>query len=711
MAKVKYNKPYYEIKFSSLQKEGIRVLSFEGEERISGLFQYRIELISDDPELDSSSILNKQATFILNRGDEDPLKIHGIISNFEQYGMSSDYVFYRIVLVPQIWRLNLVFQNEVYQNMDISDVIDKVMKDSGFQMSDYKIDLKSKYPKFEYIVQYKETSFNFLNRRLEHFGIYYYFDQSGDKDVVVFTDSNKQLPKINSDDKIEYNENRDPFGEKESITEIYCREKVVTGKVQLKDYNYMYPEKQLMAESQIDNNLPGLYYDFGDNVENEKDAKELAKIRNQEFLCERKIFYGKSDSRLLKPGYCFELKEHYRKDWNSKYIVTKCFSRGTQEALFAFFPSSKKIIPTFQVNFETIPFEIEFRPKRITPVPKINGIMSAKLESGSGDEYAFLDDQGRYRFKALFDISDKTNGEASLPIRMAQSYSGSGYGMHFPSHAGSELLWACVDGNVDRPVGIGTAPNPSQATPVASSNKTQNIIRTASGNEFILDDKSKESQIILTTPDANKILFDDKDDKIEITSKDKHKVLMDDKNQNITIKTKEGHTILLDDKNTKIEITSKKGHFFLIDDKEGSEKLQMSDKPKKNNFIIDIKNNKLVIETKEGGIDMLAPKGEINIKSKAINIESQGDTSIGAANIKSDAKSDFKVKANNIEQNANMNLKQKGMNITTEASAENTLKGTNVTAQASVNMQVKGALITVQSSGPNTIKGTPVMIN
>ena len=234
MAKVKYNKPYYEIKFSSLQKEGIRVLSFEGEERISGLFEYRIKLISDDPELDSSSILNKQATFILNRGDEDSLKIHGIISNFEQYGMSSDYVFYRIVLVPQIWRLNLVFQNEVYQNMDISDVIDKVMKDSGFQMSDYKIDLKSKYPKFEYIVQYKETSFNFLNRRLEHFGIYYYFDQSGDKDVVVFTDSNKQLPKINSDDKIEYNENRDPFGEKESITEIYCREKVVTGKVQLK---------------------------------------------------------------------------------------------------------------------------------------------------------------------------------------------------------------------------------------------------------------------------------------------------------------------------------------------------------------------------------------------------------------------------------------------------------------------------------------------
>ena len=36
---------------------------------------------------------------------------------------------------------------------------------------------------------------------------------------------------------------------------------------------------------------------------------------------------------------------------------------------------------------------------------------------------------------------------------------------------------------------------------VVSKNKTQNVIRTASGNEFILDDKSKETQIILKTSD------------------------------------------------------------------------------------------------------------------------------------------------------------------------------------------------------------------
>ena len=48
-----------------------------------------------------------------------------------------------------------------------------------------------------------------------------------------------------------------------------------------------------------------------------------------------------------------------------------------------------------------------------------------------------------------------------------------------------------------------------------------------------MDDKSDETQIGFTTTDTNKILFDDKDDKIEVTTKDKHKFTMDDKNQNI----------------------------------------------------------------------------------------------------------------------------------------------------------------------------------
>ncbi|MGE5805095.1 MAG: type VI secretion system Vgr family protein [Ignavibacteria bacterium] len=505
MVDYKHNQPYYELHLSNLKDGTVKVLSFEAEEEISNLFEYRIELVSDDPEIDSSKVLNNQATFFLNRGDEDPVKIHGIISGFEQYGKTSDYVFYKAVLVPQIWRLNLVFQNEVYQHINIEKIIEMMLEDIGLSKQSLKIDLKNKYPEKEYLVQYRETNFNFLNRRLEHFGIYYYFDHSDDKDVIVFTDSNSKLPSIPLEENIGYNINKDPFSEKESIWEITCKEKVVTGMVQLKDYNYMFPEKQLMGQSQIDEH-PGLYYDYGDDFENEKDAESLAKVRNQEFLAGSKIFNGKSDCRYFSAGYKFKLDKHYRKSWNSEYVITKVKHIGNQQGLFGLLPASSKLLPTYENIFTAIPLEIEYRPSRKTTVPKITGIMSAKIDSGGDD--ILIDDHGRYFAKMHFDLSDKNNGEATLPIRLTQAYSGSGYGIHFPNHGDTELLWACVDGNVDRPIGIGTIPNPSNASPSVDANKTQNVIRTAGNNEIIMEDKAGSEGIKIKDKHGNEIFLD-----------------------------------------------------------------------------------------------------------------------------------------------------------------------------------------------------------
>ena len=143
MVEYKYNEPYYKIKFTELEEDKLRILAFEGEEKISELYEYRFELISEDPEIDPGKILNKKATFILTRGDEDPIKISGIISLFEQRGRTPDYVSYYAVLVPKLWRLNLTFRNEVYQKLNVEKIVTQVLKDSGLAGEDYKFDLKS----------------------------------------------------------------------------------------------------------------------------------------------------------------------------------------------------------------------------------------------------------------------------------------------------------------------------------------------------------------------------------------------------------------------------------------------------------------------------------------------------------------------------------------------------------------------------------------
>ncbi len=497
MLQFKSNQPLYKLHFSELGENGVKVSAFEGEESISRLFEYRFELVSADPELDAKSILNKKATFTLTRGEEYPLKMHGIISQFEQRGRTPDYVSYYAVLVPKLWRLTLNFSSNVFQKMDIEELVSAVLKEAGLAGSDFEFQLNESYPKLDYCVQYRETDFNFINRRLEHYGIYYYFDHHDDNEVLVFTDSTDNLKAVAQEEDIFYNPNRDPLSMSETVTELVCQEKVVTGKFKLKDYNYEHPTTDLSADNQIDSEAPGLFYDYGDHFKDKSEGSFLAKVRNEEVYSASKIFSGKGDCRLFHAGFKYKLGKHYREDWNNEFILTRVRARGSQGAMFAIFAGVNKNAPTYENVFESIPVDMPYRPPRLTPIPRIPGIMTAKLESGAGDEYAFLDDSGRYRMKVPFDLSDATNGEASRTIRLSQPYSGPGFGMHFPNHADTEIVWACVDGNVDRPLGLGTVPNPNNTSPSTSGNKAQSVIRTAGQNELTLDDTTGSENVYL----------------------------------------------------------------------------------------------------------------------------------------------------------------------------------------------------------------------
>lgn len=97
------------------------------------------------------------------------------------------------------------------------------------------------------------------------------------------------------------------------------------------------------------------------------------------------------------------------------------------------------------------------------------------------DQYAQLDDEGRYIVKLLYDAADSSGRLASQWIRMAQPHAGPGYGMHFPLKPGVEVLLAFIDGDPDRPIIVGAVPNPVTPSPVEGASNTLNRIKSASG--------------------------------------------------------------------------------------------------------------------------------------------------------------------------------------------------------------------------------------
>ncbi len=335
---------------------------------------------------------------------------------------------------------------------------------------------------------------------MEPFGIYCYFEHRDENDVIVFTDANDNLPKIDTGEDVLYNPNKDPLSEIETVSQIIYQGQVVTGKTQLKDYNYRDPSKDLLSESQIIEDSPGTYSNYGDHYKDENEGEFLARVRNEEIVCNSVNYKGKSDCRLLRAGYKFTMGEHYREDWNMEYLLTHLLTRGNQRGLFGILQPSGKVEPTYENYFEALPADIIFRPQRLTQHPKIHGILNAKVDAAGDGEQAEVDDQGRYKVILPFDLSGQADGEASHYIRMIQPYAGPNYGMHFPLHKDTEVLLTFIDGNPDRPIISGAVPNPETISPVTNVNQTKSVIRDNYGNEIIMDGTPGDEHIKLYSP-------------------------------------------------------------------------------------------------------------------------------------------------------------------------------------------------------------------
>ncbi|GMQ82695.1 MAG: hypothetical protein BMS9Abin05_2153 [Rhodothermia bacterium] len=722
MPELDANVARYHFEASELPDDTFSVVSFTGQEKISGLFRFEIQLVSDDPQISYDDVVNKRAKFIMMRlGEKVP--ISGIVSELKQGPRVKEYYHYTAVLVPSLWRLTLNYGSRIFQKMKVDEIVKQIFDDSGIAPNDFRFDLKRSLKPREYCVQHQESDFNFISRLLEHEGICFFFEFDEDRDRVVIVDDRQKHTEIDGEDTITFHEGAGlrPTNVEAVFSFAPCHQ-IVTGTVVLNDYNYRTPQVSLKVESKINGDMPGEHYEYGNHFEDSSSGNELAKIRNEEIECQRVVISGESVCMGFRSGFLFTLEDHFRDDLNEEeYLLVELEHHGSQKRALAMElgfrlsdeeePEEEDIL--YGNQFYCIPASVQFRPARITAKPKVSGIMTGKVESAGGD-YAYIDEEGRYRAKMHFDVETAGTAEATRPIRMSQPHAGPDYGMHFPLHANAEVVWACVNGDVDRPIIIGGIPNPSQKSPSVAENKMQNVVRTKSGNQLIMDDTLEKAQILINTPDANRMIFDDDEDNITIETTNKHKITLDDKNKRIEVKTTNGHFVLMQDGENanggKITVQSEAGHRISINDMD--KLITLVDESGDNIFQIDIGNKKLTIKTEEGDIEMLAEQGTIDIKAKTLNIETSEDTNITANNIKSEASMDHEMKASNIKMDASMNFEQQaGVDLKSEAGVNHSISGLQVKSEGSVQNDVAGAMVNVKASAINTIQGSLVKIN
>jgi type VI secretion system secreted protein VgrG len=706
------NEAQFRFECSALAPETFLIHAFTGEEAISRPFRFDLDLVSTDPDVLAADVVGKPATLTLAGR-----KVHGTVSDFQLSERAAGYYGYRVTLVPRLWVLSLYFQSRIYQKYGAEGILKKVFEAAGLTGSDYRFELTESYAQAEYVSQYQETDLAFVSRLMEHRGIFYYFWHD-ERDELVVADDSREAPGRDRE-PVPYNPAASLNPAHDWAIHVFTEhERLVPGQVVVKDYNYRTPETPLVGQTESRGYAPAVRYEYGGHCKNQREADWLARVRSEEIECGRRVFEGESNYPLIQPGFALTLDGHYRDRLNADYLVTGVRHtgsyRGAINALAAAYESAEA---TYTSRFTCIPLGVRYRPARLTPIPKMPGVSTARVETPGG-KYAHVDEEGRYKVKMAYDRSDETDGEASRPIRMSQPYSGAGYGMHFPNHAGTELMVAHMNDDPDRPIALGTVPNPSNASPVSAENKEQSVIRTQGGNELILDDTDGEQQVRLASSANNVLLLDDKGQRILISTTKGNQVLLSDQSRRVFLVTTDGHTLSLDDELQAIAIQSKGGHLVQIDD--AAQKIIVKDSGGNQSLTIDIGGGTITIENVTGDIKLKAPAGTVAIEAKELDVQvsSNSSTTVGGSatttiggNETHTTGGNFKTKANNILHEASGQLKQKAEIVNSQAKAIHRTKAGIVTSQAEGLNRVKGELVTLSASTMVEVKGPAVKLN
>lgn len=437
---------------------------------LSELFEIELYLTrSDDLPMDRDAVqdlLRAPCAVAFGEHHEIGEPIYGVVREWELVDCASGYQSaYRAVIVPRLWYLTRTVRSRVFQDMSVPDVV-KAVLDAGGLADGYTLALSGSYPTSEYIVQWEESDFDFIARLCEREGIFFFFDFADGTDKVVLGDSNDAFRDA-AEPSIPYLARSALDSVDEGFTEVRRRHRVVSHRLVLRDSNYRAPLVALQNDAVVHADGLGIVALYGDHFADDGGGARLATARAQELAVDEELLFGTGHLRSLRPGQTFELTGHPLGELDGARFVVIAAERRRQHPAGA-----------DGDRFVLLPIGVPYRPPRVTPTPRIQGLMHARIDGEQEGTPAPIDDQGRYRVLLPFDGVGKVGGRATRWIRRAQVYAGPAYGMHFPLHIGTEVLLAHLGGDPDRPVIVGAVPNPATVSPVTSANATQSIVRT-----------------------------------------------------------------------------------------------------------------------------------------------------------------------------------------------------------------------------------------
>jgi type VI secretion system secreted protein VgrG len=483
---------------------GEDVLLFHGmhaREEMGRLGDYQLDLLSPKKDINVDDILGKNVTVKLALPDDSTRYFNGYVTRFSAGGRYGRYNRYTAVVRSWLWFLTRTTDCRIFQEMTVPDIVKKVFEDHP--TADFKFELTGTYRKWNYCVQYRETDFNFVSRLMEEEGIYYYVRHTDGHNTVVVTDSTGKHTATPGYEKITFiSPEQVVKPELERITSWDFSREIQPGVYVHDDYDLERPSVELKTRKVLSRTYaPSDYeiYDYPGHYLQKADGEQYAGVRIDEFGSQFETAQAVCNAKGIAVGSLFTLEACPREDQNREHLILA----ASYDLEFSDYEAMPEGAATdYRCSFVAMSSQQQFRPRRTTPKPFVQGPQTAMVVGPAGDEI-YTDKFGRVKVQFHWDRYGKKDENSSCWIRVSQPWAGKGWGSVSTPRIGQEVIVDFLEGDPDQPIITGRVYNAESQPPfgfpagaVLSGIKSQTH-KGGGYNELSMDDTAGKEKVTI----------------------------------------------------------------------------------------------------------------------------------------------------------------------------------------------------------------------
>ncbi|EFH5103718.1 type VI secretion system tip protein VgrG [Escherichia coli] len=529
--------------------------SLGGTETVGELFTYSIKLktpdilnlgyVSPAANLQLKPMVGKDLCVNIELDGGGKRYISGLVTAARVAGHQGRSVVYELRLEPWLKILTHTSDYKAFQNKNVVEILDEVLDEYPWPVEKR---LVENYPTRAWQVQYGETDFDFVQRLMQEWGIYWWFEHSENSHTLVLADA-INVHKACADSPLVCYYQKGLKLDKEFIHTITANESLRSGQWVLNDFDFMKP-RSLLKSTVANPRETGLaeyeHYEWPGDYFTKSEGEMLTRIRMEEQRSPGSRVQGSGNIRTLMTGFTFTLENYPTAEVNREYLLvqTTLFIQDNAQH------SGQEQHFSYSTSFELHPTSEVYRPQRTLSKPHTKGPQSAIVTGPAGQEI-WTDKYGRLKVQFGWDRYGKNDENSSCWVRVSYPWAGKGFGGIQIPRIGQEVLVDFKNGDPDLPIIVGHTYNQDTMPPwglPGAATQSGFYSHTIGGgptnaNALRFEDKTGGEEIWLHA---------EKDQRIEVNNNESHwvgnnRLKVIDKTETAIIGEERSLTVQMDD--------------------------------------------------------------------------------------------------------------------------------------------------------------------